>query len=111
MRKILFVTLLILSMDGAQAAPTGEDLLVACNAALTNGFSGVEGMMCDWYVTPCNCEAGGQTAPKICLSGPVSTKTLAKAVVTGLGKNPELRRKDAAPAAAAVLSRIYPCPE
>ena len=111
MPGILLLVSLLFSVCGARAAPGGEDLLAACDAALTNGFKGVAGMLCDWYVTPCDCAAGGQSMPKICLSEPVSTETLAKTVVAGLRENPELQGKDAASAAAAVLSRVYSCPE
>lgn len=109
MFKFISVLLLSLITTDTWAVPSGGDLLKACNASLANGFEGVNGTMCKWYITPCDCETGGQTLPEICLPEPVSTEILAKAVITGLSEHPELQRQDAAFAAAAVLSEIYSC--
>lgn len=110
MRTIVYI-LLLFSAFNVPAAPSGEQLLAACNDSLMHDFQGINGVMCAWYVTPCDCEKGKETLPKICLTEPVSTATLAKTVVAGLRKHPELQREDAEFAAASILSQVYSCPE
>ena len=94
------------------AAPTAVDLLYACEHSLENGFQGIEGEVCTWYVTPCDCDYGkANEIPRVCLPESVPVETLARIVVSGLKEQPELRMNDANYAAALILSRIYPCKE
>jgi len=92
------------------AAPTGGDLLNACRQSITSGFDSTEGMMCTWYVTPCDCSLDTDI-PRVCLPESLPANELALDVITGLTEQPELQEKDAALAAALVLSRKYPCQE
>jgi hypothetical protein len=111
-RHAVLTLCLCLPDSGALAAPGGAELLQACRQALTNGFAGVEGQMCAWYVTPCACEAGRKPGvPRVCLPETVATESLAREVVTGLVAQPELQSLDADISAAMILSRIYPCTE
>ena len=92
------------------ASPAAADLLQACELSLNNGFEGIEGDMCTWYVTPCDCDYGKvNDMPKVCLPESVPVETLARAVVAGLRKRTELHAENADFAAAAILSRVYPC--
>ena len=94
------------------AAPSGADLESACQQSLEYGFHGNEGMLCTWYVTPCDCDYGmKQEFPRVCLPETVPVETLAGLVVNGLKKQPELKTEDAGFAAAEILSRTYPCSE
>jgi hypothetical protein len=96
----------------ATAAPTGANLLTACENSLVKGFSEEQGMFCTWYVTPCDCNHGkGSEIPRVCLPETIATETLAREVITGLQEYPELQEKNAEYAAAFILSRIYPCIE
>lgn len=100
----LFFTILCL------AAPAAGDLLQACEHSLSNGFDGVEGDMCTWYVTPCDCDYGKvNNMPRVCLPESVPIEILARTVVDGLREQTELHTEDADFAAAAILSRVYPC--
>ena len=111
-RVILVLCLWLLGRGAFAAAPGGADLLRACNQALAGGFNGMQGRMCTWYVTPCDCEAARKPgAPRVCLPEAVATESLARAVVAGLVAQPELQLKDADVAAAMILSRFYPCPD
>ena len=95
---------------GTLAAPSGADLETACRHSLDRGFQGNEGMMCTWYVTPCDCDYGKKhETTRVCLPEAVSVETLAGLVVSGLQEQPELKSKDAGYAAAEILSHIYPC--
>lgn len=92
------------------AAPSGADLESACQQSLDYGFHGNEGMLCTWYVTPCDCDYGKkQEYPRVCLPETVTVETLASEVVAGLQEQPGLKTEAAGPAAALILSRIYPC--
>ncbi len=94
----------------AQAATTGADLLTVCDTALKTNFRGMNGKMCIWYVTPCDCDFGGDTAlPPVCLPDSVSNLTLAFMVTEMLKATPEFQKKDAGEAAALILSEVYPC--
>lgn len=96
--------------SGVYAAPSGADLESACQQSLNDGFHGNEGMLCTWYVTPCDCDYGKkQDLPRVCLPQTVSVETLASEVVAGLQAQPGLKTRDAGFAAARILSRIYPC--
>ena len=106
--------ILVLLLLGArvQAAPTGADLLRACGESRGGDLSGIEGAMCEYYVTPCACEIGAEPAqPDFCPPQSVSTLSLAETVVAGLREAPELQRIEARVAAARVLAKKYPCNE
>ena len=93
------------------AAPTGQQLLKACEHARANGQKGLEASMCEWYVTPCDCNATehNKKMPRVCLPAEISSDFLARKVIDGLRAEPDLRDKSAAYAAAVILSRDYPC--
>ena len=92
------------------ASPGGNDLLAACSYALRNGFAGVEGAMCSYYVTPCDCAAVREAGvPRVCLPDDIPVKMLAHKVVDGLNAQPDLQLRTASAAAAAILSVDYPC--
>lgn len=92
------------------AAPSGADLLTACENSLVKGFSGEEGMMCTWYVTPCDCDYGqANEVPRVCLPQSPDVEALARTVIAGLAKQTELQAKDASFAAATILSSLYSC--
>jgi hypothetical protein len=94
------------------AAPSAFDLLEACEISLKNGFQGIEGELCTWYITPCDCDYGKtKETPRVCLPEPVPVESLARIVVRGLKEQPELHMEDANYAAAIILSHVYPCSE
>ena len=102
--------MLLLHTIASAAAPTGEDLLSACRLSLEQGFGSLEGSLCTWYVTPCDCGLD-DSAPAVCLPPDPPVERLAREVVQGLGERPALRARPASEAAAAVLAGLYPCPE
>lgn len=103
--QLLLITLVM-------AAPAASELLKACEHSLANGFEGIEGDMCTWYVTPCDCDYGmASDTPRVCLPKSEPVESLAQTVVEGLREQPELHAEDADFAAATILSRIYPCNE
>lgn len=106
------VVLMALLLPGSVvAAPDGADLLRACETALENDFEGINGGMCGYYVRPCDCDAGRPVdAPRVCLPESMSAQSLAKRIIQGLKEEPSLQQRDAAVAAAVILSREYPCP-
>ena len=92
------------------AAPTGEQLLKACETAVAKNQQGTEAVFCEWYATPCDCEAGRPPdAPRVCLPENYDADKLSREVLAGLREEPELRQKHAATAAAIILARHYPC--
>lgn len=91
------------------AAPRGADLLKACRHSLEQGFDSLEGSLCTWYVTPCDCGTG-HAAPRVCLPPDPQVTDLAGLVVSGLLEDPALQNRPAGEAAAAVLATVYPCP-
>lgn len=107
---ILCLLVTVFYSSSSFAAPSGADLETACRHSLDRGFQGNEGMMCTWYVTPCDCDYGKKhETTRVCLPETVSVETLAALVVSGLQERPELKTKDAGFAAAEILSHIYPC--
>jgi hypothetical protein len=105
------LTLLFISTS-LFATPNGNDLLAACEHALEKGFSGAEGMMCSWYVTPCDCfHSADSVIPRVCLPVPPDVHALAREVTEGLAASPELLDKSADIAAGTILIRNYPCTE
>ena len=94
------------------ATPNGKELLAACEHSLDKGFSGAEGMMCTWYVTPCDCfHSEDSEIPRVCLPFPPDVDALAKEVSEGLAVTPELLDKTADIAAGTILKKNYPCLE
>jgi len=94
------------------ATPNGRDLLAACEDALDKGFSDAEGMMCTWYVTPCDCFHGEDSEiPRVCLPPSPDVAVLAREVTGGLATSPELLDETADVAAGTILKRNYPCTE
>jgi len=92
------------------ATPTGLQLLEACEIAVSNGFKGSEGLVCEWYVTPCDCNIGKpEVVPRVCLPEVFASKELAQKVISALKSEPELSARNADVAAAIILSRSYPC--
>jgi len=92
------------------AAPTGNQLLEACQIALENNFSGMEGRLCEWYIRPCDCQYGQkEVMPPVCLPVSVSNTALAREVIAGLRGETERRAESAEMAARQILSRRYPC--
>ena len=109
---MLLVVLNISMLPCIHAEPTGAQLLDACRSAIRDNFNGLEGSMCDWYVTPCDCTVAiDNNIPRVCLPPDISREALARTVVQGLESIPDLAGKDAARAAAIILSEIYPCEE
>ena len=105
----LFFSLLIVNIQ-AIASPTGADVLAACEESLANGFKGVTGMMCVWYVTPCDCNYGKEPVmPRVCLPDNKDVDSLAREVIEGLKLRPELQSETAEMSAGIILSEKYPC--
>lgn len=110
MKKSIWIGFLVMLCAHTVAAPIASELLTACEDSLENGFHGPTGMMCSWYVTPCDCHHGKELAiPRVCLSGNESEELLAKIVVDGLKDQSALQSKPAELAAGIILSPIYPC--
>lgn len=116
MKLFRFFTVLVigalfaLPVNHVAAAPSGANLIVACEQALANDFQGVEGQMCTWYVTPCDCTYGKKSRmPRVCLPLSVPVEELAREVITTLQAEPALQSEEAGLAAALILARTYPC--
>ncbi|MGB1800706.1 MAG: Rap1a/Tai family immunity protein [Gammaproteobacteria bacterium] len=110
MKTISVILLLFIFSGKVFAAPSGKDLLAACEIALQQGFQGATGMMCEWYVTPCDCHNGKNSeVPRVCLPEEIETEYLAKQVVSGLKARPELLTKKAEISAGEILREKYPC--
>lgn len=108
--KQVVLTSLLTATTVSPAAPTGADVLAACEKALSKGFHGTVGMMCIWYVTPCDCQAGKDPAiPRVCLPEDKAPETLAKEVVEGLKQQPALLNESAEVSAGRILAPKYPC--
>ena len=92
------------------ATPNGKELLAACEYSLDKGFSGTEGMMCTWYVTPCDCfHSEDSGIPRICLPQIPDVDALAREITEGLAMHPELLDKSADVAAGVILGKSFPC--
>jgi Ssp1 endopeptidase immunity protein Rap1a len=105
---LLYFSLFIYS--NVLAVPSGNDLLNACEISLEEGFQGSTGMMCEWYVTPCDCHYGKDSEiPRVCLPERIETELLAKEVIEGFKQKPELLIKPAELSAAEILVKKYPC--
>lgn len=97
------------AFEPAVAAPSSDDIVTMCERALSKGFRGRTAQMCTWYVTPCDCDAEQNYAPRVCVPEDIASKTLAEQVVTLLKGLPEFRQEDGAQAVAQVLAVRYPC--
>ena len=107
---IFFSFLLLVVSTSLFATPNGKDLLLACEHSLTKGFSGTEGMMCTWYVTPCDCfQSEDSEIPRVCLPPVPDVDALAREVTEGLVAAPELFNKSADVAAGVILEKSFPC--
>ena len=104
-----YIAVLIFYSSPVAAAPDGADLLAACEHALQHDFQGVKGKMCQWYVTPCDCDHGQQPRPRVCLPQDIPVDTLAREVIMGIREKHELQSESAGMAAAIILSEHYPC--
>jgi Rap1a immunity proteins len=110
MKKTLCITFFLLFTGNLSAAPTGEELLAACETSLKSGFHGANGMMCVWYVTPCDCHHGKEVEiARVCLPEGKETESLAREVIAGLKSQPELLMKSAEVSANEILAAKYPC--
>ena len=110
MKKTITIIFLFIFSGNIQAAPSGGNLLTACEDSLVNGFQSKAGMMCIWYVTPCDCHHGDkETVPRVCLPEDASHVDLAKEVIEGLKVNPEYQSETAEMAAGLILAPKYPC--
>ena len=110
MSNLKWICFFLLISNEVWAAPSGNDLLTACEESLTNGFHGSTGMMCIWYVTPCDCHHGKDIAiSRVCLPNNETHKSLAREVVEGLKSQPELQSQSAEMAVGVILSPKYPC--
>ena len=110
MKNCRWIILFFLFCNNVMAIPTGEDLLEACEFSQKNGFQSKQGMMCIWYVTPCDCNFGNKKSiPRVCLPREISHELLADEVITGLKEKPELMQETADMAVGKILSPRYPC--
>lgn len=112
MKKIeIWFLLLLLSVSfQLTASPTGADVLAVCEESLTKGFHGITGMMCVWYVSPCDCNYGKDPAiPRVCLPDTTDIELLASEVIEGLKLRPELQSETAEMSSNTVLAGKYPC--
>ena len=92
------------------ASPSGADVIAACEESLASGFQGIKGMMCTWYVTPCDCTyAKDPATPRVCLPEGKETEELAREVIQGLKSRPELQTLSAELSANTILAKKYPC--
>ncbi len=107
---IFFSFLLLIVSTSLFATPNGKDLLLACEHSLDKGFSGTKGMMCTWYVTPCDCfQSEDSEIPRVCLPPAPDVDALAREVIEGLAATPELLNKSADVAAGVILEKSFPC--
>ena len=112
MRKVSCLVLFLLLGLSLQvtASPTGKDIITACEESLASDFQGVMGMMCTWYVTPCDCTTGKNPEIKrVCLPDDRKVEDLAEEVIDGLKLKPELQSRSAEVASSIILSEKYPC--
>jgi Ssp1 endopeptidase immunity protein Rap1a len=110
MKKYIWLIFFILFSEKLMATPSGADLLSACETSLETGFNGETGMMCVWYVTPCDCHHGKDSEiPRVCLPDGKKPESLAREVIDGLKSQPELQGKSAEISAGEILAVKYPC--
>ena len=110
MKKYIIFLFLFLISEYSNAVPSGDELLKACEKSLKNGFQSAAGMMCVWYVTPCDCHDGKDSdILRVCLPEEIEEEFLARMVIEGLKANPYLKSKTAEIAASEILAPKYPC--
>jgi hypothetical protein len=108
--RLFSVLLLFFVSTIVFATPNGKDLLAACEHSLTKGFSGTEGMMCTWYVTPCDCfHSEDSGILRVCLPQTPDVDALAREVMKELAATPELLEMSADVAARLILGKSFPC--
>ena len=114
--NIKFVLLLLSSnlysgmLQAELSMPDGKSLLSACEYATDNGYDNPKGMLCIWYVTPCDCSANKvKDLPRVCLPPEIHHEALATLVIKALQQDSELQRLGAEEAAIRILSKHYPC--
>jgi len=108
--RLFFGLLLFFVSTIVFATPNGKELLAACEHSLDKGFSGTEGMMCTWYVTPCDCfHSEDSGIPRVCLPQTHDVDALAREVMEGLAATPELLEENADVAAGLILEKSFPC--
>jgi len=108
-RNVSRIAIFYLMFASAQAdSINGARLVDACETALASGFTHTEGMVCHWYVTPCDCYHDDDV-PDVCLPADAGEETLAITVINGIRQDPELLQQPAVVAANTVLSELYPC--
>ena len=106
---IMYLSLMTLP---AAATPSATRLIYACEHALEYGFNDINGMLCTWYVTPCDCnQANKPEIPRVCLPPDIPVEFLAREVIDGIKTQEVPVTVDADYAAAKVLAKHYPCPE
>ncbi|MEQ8289643.1 MAG: Rap1a/Tai family immunity protein [Gammaproteobacteria bacterium] len=114
-KKLIFPLSLLFSLMTVDARaesemPGGAELLAACQYAQKYGYDNTRGMLCIWYVTPCDCEiTKDENIPRVCLPTGIDHTVLAQRVIQGLLDNPGLQAQAAELAAARILSQDYPC--
>ncbi len=106
----LLLCLATASVRAELEMPSGAELLAACEHASRHGYDNPRGMLCIWYVTPCDCAVGkSPTLPRVCLPPDVQHEALAQLVMQALRERAELLVIGAEEAAAIILSEYYPC--
>lgn len=110
MKQYYWMIFFLIMSATVQAAPSGADLLEACEISLEQGFQTTKGMLCVWYVTPCDCHYGKDSeVPRVCLPEGLDAEFLAKEVISGLKLDPILQAHSAEIAAGKVLVKKYSC--
>lgn len=109
MKLFKYTALLIIYSAQASAVPSGADLLKACELSQQNDFAGIEGQICIWYVTACDCNIRKPELPAVCLPDDISIEELSRRVIKGLKQQQHLQELDADIAAAKVLVKDFPC--
>ncbi len=104
----LFAIILLLFSANGQSAPTGSDLLLACNTAQEEGYDSIQGQMCTWYIIPCNCSMD-PAIPESCTPENMEVHELADIIIEGLTGNNILLDETATMSAAIILSEKFPC--
>ncbi len=109
----LFLPLCLAATTTARAEPDmpgGAELLAACEHASNHGYDNTLGMLCIWYITPCDCTVNkSPSLPRVCLPPDVHHDVLAQRVMQALRERRALLELSAEEAAAIILSEYYPC--
>lgn len=108
---IIFIAFSFYFHTAKADAPTGRDLLTACQSSLAEGFNSIEGMLCTWYVTPCDCVHNSEDIPRVCLPANLTEEYLARLLIDELKSSKNLLSQNAELAANSILVNYYPCIE